>query len=277
MVKKRLDRRLSVSLVLYSGLQVRPMDHSFIHIPDSYDSAPPPIEARVDAQPFAPDDQLRLHIDQLWERRTAQSARVGRDWYNGQIWRPLGFADGKLQVSQDWFKNFIGTAKLPAKTAHAERVGHVSVAVLPALVEEYGGRALGGVLFRRAANALAFGGWLSGLGGFMEPPNDGTDPLAAALREIREETGLEIQRSQLHYIGLGHSAASGAFNYCFVLELTAKDLDRGISFNDGEMTGYRRVPLWLLHVLASGWVPLVAPWVRAFAKRTLEHFADRLK
>ncbi|MGC8872910.1 MAG: NUDIX domain-containing protein [Chloroflexia bacterium] len=78
------------------------------------------------------------------------------------------------------------------------------------------------LLLRGAPGKPLWAGLYNGVGGHMEPHED---PYQAALREIREETGLEV--SELHLGGILHvslSQAPGVLVFCFVGRAPCRDV-----------------------------------------------------
>jgi len=75
------------------------------------------------------------------------------------------------------------------------------------------------LLLRRAGTGLADGHWAPP-GGHLEP---GETPRAAAVRETREEVGLDLDASQLAAVGAVHFlAAGGGLNLLFHAPLTKR-------------------------------------------------------
>lgn len=79
------------------------------------------------------------------------------------------------------------------------------------------------LLLRRAGTGMADGHWAPP-GGHLEP---GETPRAAAVRETREETGLELDAGQLVAVGAVHFlAGGGGLNLLFHAPLAARTTPR---------------------------------------------------
>lgn len=238
------------------------------------DGGQPPVLASVDV-PFCPDEALSGYIAQQWVKMSNRSARIGRTWYNGDLWSPLGYCDGVLQVRRASFRDYVGTRHLPMAVTADKRISPVSVAILPVDVDEPGGRIRALRFFRRAGHSLDFGGYLSGLGGLMDPALDGLDPTLTAIREVGEESGLAITVNDLTYLGTASVGPTHAVSYCYLLEVTKQMTQQGFVFQDGEMTHSLKAPTAALRLLQWKLTPAAA-WVKMFCQLVTDQHAHRI-
>ena len=224
--------------------------------------------------PFSPDDALAADIDRHWSRLSKRSADLGRTWYNGELWSPVGVQAGTVQVRQGYFRDYIGTRHLPASVLAHERISPVSVAILPVEVDRPGGRIKALRFFRRAGHSLDFAGYFSGLGGLMEPQSDGLDPQVTAIREVGEECGLTITGDDLTYLGTASIGPTHAISYCYLLEVTQQMMQQGFTFSDGEMTHSIKMPTATVRLLQWKLTPAAA-WVKEFCRLVTDQHGHR--
>ena len=237
------------------------------------DGETPPALSSVEL-PFLPDDALAADIEHQWSRLSKRSARLGRTWYNGELWSPIGVEAGTVTVRKGYFRDYVGTRHLPASVPALERISPVSVAILPVEVDRPGGRIKALRFFRRAGHSLDFAGYFSGLGGLMEPQVDGLDPRLTAIREVGEECGLMITADDLTYLGTASVGPTHAISYCYLLEVTEQMTQQGFTFRDGEMTHSIKMPTATVRLLQWKLTPAAA-WVKAFCRLVTDQHGHR--
>ena len=231
-----------------------------------------------DGSAFQATVEQAKRTEAIWAEKSRESAKKGREWYNGTLWSPVqppSATSNQITVRKTWFKDFVGTRRDGAGVPMDQRVGPLSVAILPVVVDKIGGRVRHIRFFRRSGNSLDFAGYFSGLGGLMDPDKDGVDPVKTAIREVREESGLVIGPENLTYLGTACIKPECAVAYCYAMEIEKSAIDQGLVFADGEITHSLGVPIWLARAITWPVVP-AAGWVKAFARMLKEQHSHRL-
>jgi 8-oxo-dGTP pyrophosphatase MutT (NUDIX family) len=164
------------------------------------------VRMRAPRAPLAAEEQRS--IDDLWQAACASAS----------------LHDGGIVSVESWARTASGVEisvePVPYRWWVAQRRGHSGLRVRPLAVCGISVDATGRVLIGRRRSGMNYSGrWELVPSGSCELQEDGTiDPLADALRELKEEAGLEASSAEL--VGLTEDTAVGVFEALVLLRVS---------------------------------------------------------
>ncbi|MDO8674009.1 MAG: NUDIX hydrolase [Dehalococcoidia bacterium] len=184
------------------------------------------------------DDVERRWIEETWLQSLQRAESEGVPLYDGRLFRLEGFATAAgrltLRLGDTGYKEYVATRRPEFHGVHPRQHLANPLAVCAVLVTSDAR-----ILVEHRHGLDVYAGRYHVIGGFFERDKDGEaapDPVRAIQREVREETGLDLDHSRFTCLALVYDRITPHPELCFTAPISLTfDEVRQLQGTDGEV------------------------------------------
>lgn len=187
-------------------------------------------------------NEIEVWFQKQWDKQIAFAQQNNSLLYNGTLFHVANKEENNdiifLKLGETNYRSYVGSRSIEFKEKYPNVSFAKPLAACIALITSDKK-----LLVEKRKGVDVHEGMYHVVGGFVDPSKDidelgNPDPFLSIIRELKEETGLSIDRSTLLLAGLAEDTLTPHFELCFcsLLRMSSKEVSNIInnSINDGE-------------------------------------------
>ncbi|MCD4811877.1 hypothetical protein K8R14_04785 [bacterium] len=197
---------------------------------------------RIESPPISP--KYIQKRDNAWKRRAQEGAEVGKEFYNGVLYRYLDFDEGGIKLglmsySDRLFKKDMTTDEIEREFGDEHNMIHCIVEVV--MITTDGMVVVG----EKAMTTDLQKGQLAHVSGNMNHDevevNTSEDVFKMAMMEIEEEANVQPKREKLFFVGVVQPRTYFGFNFVYLLDISSEQVNE--LNKEGEFLSFKTMSL----------------------------------